>query len=135
MSDPSEAPGLDEDNEKIPGTVFTLRQARTLKRAVIAMGLMLIIGFGALVTVIVSRMNRLDDKPLAATTMQRAVPAALAPRIDYRLEAGQRIVSVTLDGNRMALHISGGDGRSGEHIVVIDLASGKAVTRVNLPRK
>ena len=111
----------------LTGTVFTPRQVRILKIGVIAMGVLLFGGF-ALV--------------LAAIVYQASPPAQVGVGIGATVSAGQgaqsinlpiprdaTVAGVSLEGNRLAVHLN---GASGPEIAIIDLASGTVITHVRL---
>jgi predicted MFS family arabinose efflux permease len=126
MSVVSEAE-TDDATGKVPGTVFTARQVRILKIAVIAMGILLVGGFAFVLAAIVYQASRpaqdvkAGDAPLALGQADKA--------FDLRIPPGATLGGVALDGNRLALTIN---GEGGPEITVIDLASGKVVGRVRL---
>lgn len=91
---------------------------RALKIAVIVMGVLLLIGFGAVIVTLVYQAKH--PKP-EAVLPPRELTAALAP--DGEVE---RIV---LDGSRLVLDLHDGDGR---RIVVFDLAKGRATDVIRL---
>lgn len=99
------------------------RQLRWLKRAVIVMGILLVAGF----IVIVARIVYLiANQPVAAE-----VPAAaLARDAALPLPAGAVVRQVSLSGNRVAIHY---DTPTGGAIAVVDLVSGRIVSRLTLP--
>ena len=106
--------------------MFSGRQVRILKIAVIVMGILLVGGFAFVLAAIVYQASH-PKQDVAAT-----LPAAnmgSAPIIELPVGQGAGLTSMSLDGNRLALHLNGGDG---PEIVVIDLASGKIVARVQL---
>ena len=51
------------------------------------------------------------------------------PIIDLPVRYGAAVTAMSLDGNRLAVHLNGPDG---PEIVVIDLGTGKVVARVRL---
>jgi len=114
------------DNTPLPGTVFTPRQVRVLKVAVIVMGLLLVGGFAFVLAAIVYQASRLKQD--GAVTLQ-VQDSAASPIIDLPVGQGAGLTAMSLDDNRLALHLSGGDG---PEIVVVDLGSGKIVARVKL---
>jgi len=113
------------DEAKLPGTVFSARQVRFLKIAVIAMGILLVGGFAFVLAAIVYQ--ALHAKQDGAVTLQGEVGSS--PSIDLPVAPGAGLTAMSLDGNRLALHLNGGEG---PEIVVVDLASGKIVARVKL---
>ena len=115
-----------DDNTPLPGTVFTPRQVRKLKIAVIAMGVLLVGGFAFVMAAIVYQASKLGEEeaaPASAPVTAAAVEGA------FVLPDGGRIVSMDLDGNRLALHVKGPET---SEIVVIDVATGQVLSRVGL---
>ena len=113
-------------DDKLPGTVFSGRQVRILKIAVIVMGILLVGGFAFVLAAIVYQASH------AKQDVVIPVPAAnlgAAPIIELPVGQGAGLTAMSLDGNRLALHLNGADG---PEIVVVDLASGKIVARVKL---
>ena len=113
-------------DDKLPGTVFSGRQVRILKIAVIVMGILLVGGFAFVLAAIVYQASH------AKQDVVMPVPAAnlgAGPIIELPVGQGAGLTAMSLDGNRLALHLNGGEG---PEIVVIDLGSGKIVARVKL---
>lgn len=108
------------------GTVFTPRQVRILKIAVILMGILLVGGFAFVLAAIVYQASRpAQDK--------RAVSAELLPgqgtlNMDLPVRAGASVTGLDLTGNRLAVALGGAD----PGIVVIDLATGEVVAKLRL---
>jgi hypothetical protein len=110
----------EDNNTPLPGTVFTSRQVRILKVVVIAMGVLLAGGLAFVLAVIAYQ---------ASQMRQAAAPEQGTSPLELSLAQNGTITSMTLDGDRLALHLT---SRAGSEIVVIDLASGKVVARVRL---
>ncbi len=106
-----------DQTEKLPGTVFTERQVRLLKLAVIVMGIALVGGFALVMGTIVYQ----------ASSLGKSVPVAPDSKASLALKPGEEISQFALDGDRLAVHVSGPDGNE---IRVIDLTSGEVVARV-----
>jgi len=120
----------DADNETIPGTVFNARQVRILKVVVIVMGLLLVAGFAFVVAAIVYQATRMDESEPAGPPAQ-----AMANRLGelgLPVPSGTRIEGVTLDGKRMAVHLT---GPNGSEIAVIDVDKGRVIARIKLEPK
>jgi len=117
----------DADSGPVPGTVFTKRQVRILKIAVIVMGVLLVGGFAFVLAAIVYQASH----PTQGARAQRpATPAGEGPRtIDLPMAPGAGVTSLSLDGDRLAVQLV---GPSGPEIAVIDLASGEIVAHVRL---
>lgn len=92
---------------------------RMLKYAVIGMGVVLILGFFVILARIVYLTSRMEASLPAGQEWSVAVPT------------GAAVASMSLSGNRLALHLTGpeADERS---IMVIDLTSGRTITRLRL---
>jgi len=111
----------------LPGTVFTARQVRILKIAVVVMGVLLVGGFAFVLAAIVYQASH--------TAQVRDIAARQAPpeqgelNIDLPVPAGSAVTAMALYGNRLAVHL---DGAAGPEIAIVDLASGKVVAHVKL---
>lgn len=115
------------ETSTLPGTVFTPRQVRILKIAVIVMGVLLVGGFAFVLAAIVYQASRpAQDATLAGA---QAVPGEGALSIDLPVPAGAAVTAMSLDGNRLAVQLA---GPSGPEIAVIDLATGQIVAHVRL---
>jgi hypothetical protein len=109
------------DNTPLPGTVFTPRQVRVLKFAVIVMGILLVGGFAFVLAAIVYQASRGGQSSVAPT----AEPAAA----ELQLPKDASITAMSLDGDRLALHLTSANG---PEIVVIDLKTGKTLARIEI---
>lgn len=115
------------DDEEVPFRLSLFLPAagdtpsmRGLKYAVIGMGIILILGFLTIIARIVYLTSRMD----ASATLP-------AGDISLPLPAGAEVLTMSLSGNRLAVHTR--EAATGERqIVVIDLASGLIVNRVQL---
>jgi len=109
------------DNTPLPGTVFTPRQVRVLKIAVIVMGILLVGGFAFVLAAIVYQASKGGQSGAAA--LQAGVETELPMPKDAM------VTSLALDGGRLALHFN---SAAGPEIVVIDISTGKVIARVRL---
>jgi hypothetical protein len=119
-----------ESSSTVPGTVltgivFTPRQVRILKIAVIVMGVLLVGGFAFVLAAIVYQASH----PAQDGSVTRSVPGQAALSIDLPVPAGAAVSAMSLDGNRLAVQLN---GPGGPEIAVIDLGSGKVVAHVRL---
>jgi hypothetical protein len=111
------------DNTPLPGTVFTPRQVRALKIAVIVMGILLVGGFAFVLAAIVYQASRGGKEAVSAA-------AGLGEGTgEFAIAKDATISSMSLDGGRLALHLN---SAAGAEIVVLDLASGKVISRIKL---
>lgn len=111
------------DNTPLPGTVFTPRQVRVLKIAVIVMGILLVGGFAFVMAAIVYQASELGDKKTDASASTATLQAGLA------LPEDATVTSMALDGDRLALHLT---TRAGPEIAVIDVTNGKVLSRIKI---
>ncbi len=121
------AAASDPDNTPLPGTVFTPRQVRGLKIAVIVMGVLLVGGFAFVMAAIVYQASKLGGK-----TADEPGPAAApvsAPEATLIIPPDATVTSLALDGDRLALHLQ---SSAGAEIAVIDVVSGKVLSRIKL---
>lgn len=125
-----------DDNTPLPGSVFTPRQVRWLKIAVIGLGVVIMLGFLLMIVGMVRTATQLGkDEPAAAGAAKSAkVVKALAqkaaiPSVDLGLPKDARILSTALAGNRLAVTFK---TASGVEIMVIDLHRHKVVSRLRL---
>jgi len=112
------------DNTPLPGTVFTPRQVRVLKIAVIVMGVLLVGGFSFVMAAIVYQASNLGEKK--SSPLSGVAPASQG---DLRLPQGASVTSMALDGDRLAIHLK---ADAGSEIAVIDVVSGKVLSRIPL---
>ena len=112
------------DNTPLPGTVFSPRQVRILKIAVIVMGILLVGGFALVLGTIVYQASQLGQGSAGPA------PAGMAvTETEFVVPEGATIASVALDGDRLALHL---DSSTGPEIAVIDLNTGKVLSRLRV---
>lgn len=118
----------ESQSDIVPGTVFTARQVRILKIVVIAMGVLLIGGFVLVIAVIVYQASGVGE---SATPVQSALrPADPAPpQAGLIVPQGMSISHMALDGDRLAVHLT---GPKGSEIRIIDLGTGAVVRRIPL---
>lgn len=114
----------EEPDGKMTGIVLGERQIRMLKIAVIAMGVILVLGFITVIARIVYLVNRSGDTETTTTISQ---PVQQAARL--ALPAGASVRNMSLAGSRLAVHY---EGPGGSGIVILDLQTGKPVSRVEI---
>ena len=115
------------NSSPVPGTVFTPRQVRILKLAVIAMGLLLVGGFAFVLAAIVYQASRPAQVAAGRSATDSLTQSGL--NIDLPVPRDASVGALSLDGNRLAVQLN---GSAGAEIAIIDLASGKIVARVRL---
>jgi hypothetical protein len=115
------------ETSTVPGTVFTPRQGRILKIAVIVMGLLLVGGFAFVLAAIVYQASR--PAQVGARGTAQYAPGQRGFTIDLPVPAGAAVATISLDGNRLAVHVN---GTAGQEIAVIDLTTGKVIAHVRL---
>src|SRR5690606_4316231 len=97
------------------------RHLRMLRFAVIAMGVVLVLGFVAVIARIVYLVNRGRD-----TAAAPAISRSLKDSARLALPAGAVVRNLSLSGARLAVHY---DSPTGSGIVILDLASGTPASR------
>lgn len=112
----------DRQSDVLPGTVFTARQVKLLKFAVIVMGILLVGGFAFVMSAIVYQASHLSESAPAPLRPQ-------APHPGLSLAPGVTISHMALGDNRLALHLK---GPGGEEIRIIDLGTGAVVATIPL---
>jgi hypothetical protein len=115
------------NSSPVPGTVFTPRQVRILKVAVIAMGILLVGGFAFVLAAIVYQASRPAQVAAGRSATDSLTQSGL--NIDLPVPRDASVGALSLDGNRLAVQLN---GSTGAEIAIIDLASGKIVARVRL---
>ncbi len=113
------------DNTPLPGTVFTPRQVRALKLAVIVMGVLLVGGFALVLGTIVYQASHGEEKPPQAEALGEGSPALS----ELAIPKDASLTSLALDGNRLALHLK---SAAGSEVAVIDVRTGKVLARIRL---
>src|SRR5215472_15354317 len=94
---------------------------RALKVLVVVMGIMLVVGFAALVAVIAGRVSRSGSAPNTSRAFTRAA-------VDIPREA--RIETMAAGPDRIVLELTLSDGR--RQLVIIDMATGAHLGTIEL---
>lgn len=97
-------------------------QVRALRVAVVIMGVVIVLGLVVLIGRIIYLAARPSGQLVGAAT-------TIAPDVSAALPAGAHVRSVSLHGDRLAIHY---DAPAGSGITVVDLASGRTLSRVQL---
>jgi len=103
------------------------RLQRNLKILVVGLGILILVGFAALVTKMMGLAS--GGKPAAQGPAAVSIPTPAGTAANYNLELprGAKVVSVSLSGNRLAvMH----ESAFGTGIAVIDLDTGKRIADV-----
>jgi hypothetical protein len=100
------------------------RHLRLLKFAVIAMGVVLVLGFVAVIARIVYLVGRGGE---TATSTAVSQPIRDAARL--ALPSGAVIRNLSLSGSRLAVHY---DGPAGSGIVILDLVTGAPASQITI---
>ncbi len=106
---------------------------RALKAFVIGMAILLTVGVVVVVVAIVQRAGEVGG-PAPATASSPA-PVAALPGFDKArlvLPAGAEIVDMVAEGERLVLRLKLAGG--GERLIILDMASGRALGTVELER-
>jgi hypothetical protein len=94
------------------------RVQRNLKIVVAGLGILILLGLGAVVAGIVGLASGGRDNSGPAPAASSSLPATL----DLKLPQGEKIVSVSLSGNRLAVYH---EGPAGPGITIIDIQTGQ----------
>ena len=106
--------------------MFDDDQMRKLKRVVIGMGVVLLLGFAVVIGRIVYLLNRSHVDPTVAATSGKVTSP---DDLKLALPAGATVRNLSLSGNRLAVHY---EAPGGAGIAVIDLATGKTTQKIEL---
>lgn len=117
------------DNSPLPGTVFTPRQVRALKIAVIVMGVLLVGGFAFVLAAIVYQASHLGKSAQRQTASPASVSRDVPPGVDLAIPRDATVTSMDLDGERLALHLN---SSLGPEVVIVDVGSGKVLARIKI---
>lgn len=101
------------------------RLQRNLKILVIGMGLLILAGLGAVAFRIIQVANKPPATGLA--TSGTATAAAPAGELALELPRGAKVVSISLSGDRLAVHH---ESPAGTGITILDLATGRRLLDV-----
>lgn len=133
---PAETPR--PEDVRIEGTVLTPRQVGKLKIAVVVMGVLLLAGLAAVIAGLIYQASKVGKKtpaeataaapPPAPVSSERAASSALQA---LSIPGDGEVVSMSLDGQRLALYVR---SREEAEIVVVDLTTGKVVSRVKIDK-
>ena len=98
------------ETSTLPGTVFTPRQVRILKIAVIVMGVLLVGGFAFVLAAIVYKVTRTEGKPESALATGLAVPSDAPLSGAVTLPDGFTVASVSQSGGQILFYGTLADG-------------------------
>lgn len=118
-------PAGGDDDEQGPETP----QIRALRIAVIVMSLLLVVGFITVIARIIYLASRNNAPATAAVQGAPAAPANFKPEVNVALPPGATTGSTHLDGARLTL---GYTAPSGNGVVIIDMETGKVLSRVRI---
>jgi hypothetical protein len=110
-----------------PSGPFGERGTRILKWAVVIMGIMLVVGFIAVIFIIALRAVQLGEPGGSGDTISQS-PHGFA-RLDVEIERNTLISQIELNGDRMAIHVT---HDAGDEIILIDIRTGQLLGRVRL---
>ena len=109
------------------------RLQRNLKIVVGGLGVLILLGLGAIIARVVGIASVTGDKGQVQNV--KTVVASPGGTLALEIPKGAKIVSISLSGNRLAIHHEGPDGTG---IAILDLETGRRVLDVKpieaLPR-
>jgi hypothetical protein len=123
MTDPAPRPNQQADASSPADLMREQRLQRNLKILVGGMSLLILLGIGAVAV----RMVSLATGSRATRSSAQTAIAAPSGQIALELPKGAKVVSISISGNRLAVHH---EGPSGTGIAVIDLDSGRRIADV-----
>jgi hypothetical protein len=101
---------------------------RALKILVVVMGVMLVVGFAALVAVIASRLAHRAPNAAAVGASAAGAPPFSAGPID--IPAGGRVETIGVGSDRMVIDVVLADGT--RQLMIVDLATGRQLGLIPL---
>lgn len=116
----SEAAG---SGEIVPPTPLTEPHVRLLKIAVVAMGLMIVVGLAA----VIGRIIYLGSSGQKQAAVSQTARAGGSGRLALPQQAS--VKHLALSGDRLAVHY---EGPAGAGIAIVDAASGALISRIEL---
>ena len=129
MTAPTQPPTKDSEED-----IADTPQIRALRKAVIGMALLLVVGFVAVIGRVVYLVSR-PPAQASAVALTAGGPAGVAPTAALQAEAAldlpadASIRGLSLAGDRLAVHYS---SPRGDGISILDLTSGRVVSRVRI---
>jgi len=111
-----------------------IRLQRNLKIVVVVLAVLLFAGLAAIVGRIFYLASRSEAQPPAAAAAAITTPVpgrALVPELKVQLPDGAEVRSISLSGDRLAVHYRAGDQ---EGVTVLDLGSGQPAASVAIER-
>lgn len=107
-----------------PDVMREHRLQRNLKIVVAGLGALILVGLGAVIVKVTGLAT--------GTTGNRGIPSISAAwraagTVTLEIPKGSKVVSVSLSGNRLAIHHEGPDGTG---ITILDLGTGRRVVEV-----
>jgi hypothetical protein len=103
------------------------RLQRTLKLVVVGLAMLLLAGLLTVVGRVIYLASSPRTQPGAPAAAAPAPDGAIRPELRLALPPGAQVRSVSLAGNRLAVHYDAG---SGSGIAIIDLKTGRTITSV-----
>jgi hypothetical protein len=116
------------NGEPLPTSADVMREhrlQRNLKIVVVGLGALILVGLGAVIV----KVTGLATAPATGSPGVPSISAAwrAAGTVTLEIPRGSKVVSVSLSGNRLAVHHEGPEGTG---ITVLDLNSGRRVVDV-----
>ena len=115
----------------IPGALLNDAQVRWLRQAVIVMTTILVVGIAALIGRVIY-LARGGGRQAASAAASEPAALPLLAQMRLSLPPAAEVRGVTAAGSRLAVYYSSPAG--GEAIAVLDLATGRVVSRVTIDR-
>jgi hypothetical protein len=114
------------NDEPPPSSADLMREhrvQRNLKIVVAVLSALILVGLGAVAV----RVTGLASRTSESDQSSRTIGVAPGPTFSMEIPKGARIVSVSLSGNRIAVHHDGPDGPG---IAIIDIETGRRIVEI-----
>ncbi len=116
------------------GALLDAGQIRLLKKAIVVMSVLLVVGFLTVLGRIGFLMTRGETAAgRAAPTSKAAAPASTSAAwlgdLSLTLPAGDQIKSTTVSGHQLVVHHA---GPAGETVTILDLTTGRVASRIKI---
>lgn len=110
------------------GAILSDQQVARLKKTVVIMTAVLVVGVITLIGRIIYLASNRSDAPQSAAML---TSSALKPEATVALPTGHDVKSIAMSGNRLLIHHV---GPAGDGVMIVDLATGQVQSRVTVRR-
>lgn len=132
MNDPASPPANPVDPTRLPGAILNEAQVKQVKRAIIVMTALLVIGLVALFARIIYLATNRGDANRAGVMGgpgQAGVAVPLLADVKLSLPSGAKLTGSSLQGSRLLAQYT---SSTGDGLIVLDLATGRPLSHVKV---